>query len=80
MNFTARLPEPARSFAFDLIRGEQLHPFGPHILRLAHRYPHVGVHEVNAFHRLERITREGDARTGARRDLVGQVDHVLRRL
>ena len=64
--------------AVDLVRREQRHPVGPHVLRLAHRHPHVGVHEVDASDRFDRIVGDRDLGPGPFGDLVREVDDVLR--
>ncbi len=45
----------------DLIRQQLLDALGPGFHRFAHRYPDIGVNEVDAFDRFFRIFGEGDA-------------------
>src|SRR4051794_37551841 len=64
-----RVPGPGDRLAVDLVRLEELDPFAPHALVLAHRHPHVGVEEVDSLHSLVHVGGEGEA--GARLLLDG---------
>ena len=48
----------------DAVVPQQFDAFGPHVFGLAHRHPHVGVHELHPGDSFVDIFGDGDARAG----------------
>ena len=72
MNFTFGLPVFSNSAAFTWYGASSRDPLVPDVLGLAHRHPHVGVHEVDAGDRLAGVLGDRDLRAGARGDVAGR--------
>ena len=62
-----------------LVRLEQWDPLVPHVLRLAHRDPHIGVHEVHPGNGLADVVGDRDRGTGAGGDVLGDLDDIVGR-
>ena len=76
MNFTRGLPAARHQFGVDLEREQHVDTVAPRLDRLTHRHPHVGVDEVDAAHRLERIIGDGDPGPGRGREVLAH-RHML---
>ncbi|MNO80738.1 hypothetical protein D3C76_719530 [compost metagenome] len=75
----ARVAGGFHQFGVDLVRQQLLDTLGPGFDRLAHRDPHVGVDEVDAFDRRFRIFGQGDACATFFAVLLAASDQVVER-
>lgn len=60
----ARIAGQLHQFGIDLIGQQQLDPFCPFLLWLAHRKPDIGIDEIDALDRFGQILADHDPRAG----------------